>query len=73
MFWGCIVADGRRELIPITTNINREIYCNILENYYIGKFIDLNLLQDNAKPQTSKHRIQFFTNHGINVLPKYPP
>lgn len=74
MVWGGISSRGLTSLKIDTRKINSEKYCSILEECFFEDAIilfpdrDFILMQDNARPHTSKFTKLFLQKSGIIVL-----
>jgi len=77
--WGMITAHGVGRIIRIEGNLNKELYCDILQDDVLGTFRDLHLdyhdyyfQQDNDPKHMAKVIQAWFHENNINLLP-WPP
>jgi len=73
MFWGLICADGRRELVSCAGNMDSVQYCSILQKYYVTRYMNKILQQDNATCHCSTVTKNFIRSRKIALLQDYPP
>jgi len=77
--WGMITAHGVGHIVRIEGNLNKELYCEILQDDVLGTFHDLHLdfhnyyfQQDNDPKHTAKLVQAWFRENDIDLLP-WPP
>ncbi len=77
--WGMITAHGVGHIVRIEGNLNKELYCEILQDDVLGTFRDLHLdfhnyyfQQDNDPKHTAKLVQAWFRENDIDLLP-WPP
>ena len=75
MTWGCFCCQGIGNLCRINEKMNSELYCQVLEDDFLGTLewynIDRNNIifqQDNDPKHTSKLARAWFSNNNIDVL-----
>ena len=71
MFWGLICADGRRELVCCAHTKDSAQYCSILQKYYVTRYMNKILQQDNATCHCSFLTKKFIRSLKIAVLKNY--
>jgi hypothetical protein len=74
--WGMITAYGVGHIVRIEGNLNKDLYCEILQDDVLGTFHDLHLdfhdyyfQQDNDPKHTSKLVQAWFHKNNIDLLP----
>jgi hypothetical protein len=77
--WGMITEQGVGRIVRIEGNLNKELYCEILEDDVLGTFKDLHLnfrdyyfQQDNDPKHTAKVVQAWFRKKKVDLLP-WPP
>jgi len=77
--WGMITAQGVGRIVRIEGNLNKELYCEILQDDVLGSYHDLHLdyrdyyfQQDNDPKHTAKIVQAWFLKNHVDLLP-WPP
>jgi hypothetical protein len=77
--WGMITAQGVGHIVRIEGNLNKELYCKILQDDVLGTYHDLHLdyhdyyfQQDNDPKHTAKIVQAWFLKNHVDLLP-WPP
>ena len=77
--WGMITAKGVGRIVRIEGNLNKELYCEILEDDVLGTYHDLHMdpqrfyfQQDNDPKHTAKIVKAWFQANNVDLLP-WPP
>jgi transposase len=75
MIWGCICSQGIGNLCRINEKMNSELYCQVLEEDFLGTLEwyninkdDIIFQHDNDPKHVSKYTRTWLNNNNINVL-----
>ena len=77
--WGMITAQGVGHIVHIEGNLNKKLYCEILQDDVLGSYHDLQLdyhdyyfQQDNDPKHTAKIVQAWFLKNHVDLLPWLP-
>lgn len=74
--WALVTVKGVGQIVQIEGNLNKNLYCKILEDNILGSYSDLGLdyhdyyfQQDNNPKHTSKVVQAWFQKNNMDILP----